>query len=115
VQITYNRDVLDKSTITGGDSIDMHLMAAPAKMIADADPRVPIGMVAGRTSFDNTHGQYVEMQMHEHPQLDDMKHVAFTGGKPTKAMQDTLAEHGVTWSHEPVLKPKKVSWEEAIR
>jgi hypothetical protein len=106
VQLTMSRDILDHSTITGGDSIDAQLMGAPARMVEAADPRVPIGMVSN--SIDASRkvaGNYVEVQYETHPTLTDVAKVTFSGStKPPNAATAKLDASGVPWAWEPMPK-----------
>jgi hypothetical protein len=107
VMIRYDRSLLDQSTVTGGDSIDMKLMGAPAALVEAADPRVPIGMVTRKVddSYSQSRVGYTEVQMFQHPTLSDITSVTFTGGsKPSGVMQQQMASAGIPWSMDP--RPK---------
>lgn len=92
--------VLDRATVTGGDSIDWNLTGIPYKLAAAADPRFPIAEISPRTSFDNLGGRmgYIETQMLQ-PTLNDVQHVYFAGPKPTGTVTKFLDAHGITWEH----------------
>jgi hypothetical protein len=107
VQVQFGRQTLGTSTVTGGDSIDGRLMGIPAGMAASGDERTPIGMAAHRTSYDENFGKaagYIETQFHDHPTVDDISKVFFTGGKPTGAVTKELEVKGIAWEYAPMPK-----------
>jgi hypothetical protein len=111
VQLTMNRDILDHSTVTGGDSIDARLMGAPARMVEADDPRVPIGMVSNSIDASGrTRGNYVEVQYETHPTLADVAKVTFSGSsQPSAAIRQQLNDAKIAWAWEPMPKMDRSS------
>jgi len=119
VEVQLKREILDASTVTGGDSIDGRLMGGPARLVESADPRVPIGMVAYKTAYQQgKYGDYVEVQYHRHPTLaDDVAQVFFTGVKPPRAVTQQLDQLGIKWqwkSTPKLSRDKKVPVDEIL-
>jgi hypothetical protein len=96
--VTLNDNVLTKSTVTNGDSLDdWWATPLPAQMVISGDPRVGgvgINMNQGTSGIQ---GNYLEIQMFQHPTTSDIKSVTFTGKQPAPAVTNKLDSLGIPW------------------
>ena len=125
IQVEFNPETEERSTMSGGDSLDRKLLCVPVTHARDRNPVLGEKLRDAATSektaelFSEPKADfgasgweigYIETQIHGGVTLDDVAHVRFHGQKPTKQMRERLEDCGIWWEHHPepkTLQPLK--------
>ena len=96
--VTLNSNVLASSTVTNGDSLDSWwAQPLPAQMASAGDPRLGGTGIYLDKNANGIDGQYLELQIFQHPTTSDIKSVTFTGKQPAPAITNKLDALGIPW------------------
>ena len=120
-RVHFKQNVLDKATMTDGDSLDQNIAfnkvavaATPVKNTGGGSFRRDsyIQRYAERgTKSHSTAYSYMEAQYHGKLTVGDISKVVFTGKAPSAALIKKLEKHNIPFSHEPTAKNDSVTVE----
>ena len=100
VIVELKSDILDRATVTWGDSLTNSWVGVPAQAALAGDPRLPVDAFINPASTQTQPDPYMEIQPLR-TTTSDIARVRFTTDQPSPELSASLEKAGISWYYQP--------------